>query len=80
MEDFEPFITDGFVALSSDSSTSIPIRILRDTGSSQSLILADVLPFSDKSSTETNVLIQGVECGFSSVPLHNIHFLLSSCR
>ena len=47
--------------------------ILRDTGASQSLISADVLPFSEKNSSGTNVLIQGVECGFVSVPLHNIY-------
>ena len=48
-----------------------PIKILRDTGASQSLILADTLPFSQKTSSGTSLLIQGVECGFLNVPLHN---------
>ena len=48
-------------------------KILRDTRASQSLILADILPFSEKPSSGTNVLIQGVECGFVNVPLHNIY-------
>ena len=45
MEIYEPFLSDGFVSLSSDSAQFTPIKILRDTGASQSLILADTLPF-----------------------------------
>ena len=61
------------MSLNSDFAQSTPIKILRDTGASQSLILADTLPFSEKSSSGTSVLIQGVECGFVNVPLHNIY-------
>ena len=61
------------MSLNSDSAQSTPIKILRDTGASQSLILADTLPFSEKTSSGTSVLIQGVECGFVNVPLHNIY-------
>ena len=73
MEIYEPFLSDGFVSLNSDFAQSTPITILRDTGASQSLILADTLPFSEKISSGTSVLIQGVECGFVNVPLHNIY-------
>ena len=73
MEIYEPFLSDGFVSLKSDSAQSTPIKILRDTGVSQSLILADTLPFSEKTSSGTSVLIQGVECGFVTVQLHNIY-------
>ena len=73
METYEPFLSDGFVSLNSDFAQSTPITILRDTGASQSLILADTLPFSEKTSSGTSVLIQGVECGFVNVPLHNIY-------
>ena len=73
MEIYEPFLSDGFVSLTSDFAQSAPITILRDTGASQSLILADTLPFSEKTSSGTSVLIQGVECGFVNVPLHNIY-------
>ena len=52
-----------FVSLSGDNCPPTPIKILRDTGASQSLILADILPFSEKTSSGTSVLIQGVECG-----------------
>ena len=73
MEIYEPFLSDGFVSLNSDYAQSTPIKILRDTGASKSLILADTLPFSEKTSSGTSVLIQGVECGFVNVPLHNIY-------
>ena len=61
------------MSLNSDFAQSTPITILRDTGASQSLILADTLPFSEKTFSGTSVLIQGVECGFVTVPLHNIY-------
>ena len=67
----EPFLSDGFMSLNSDSAQSTPIKISRDTGASQSLILADTLPFSEKTTSGTSVLIQGVECGFVNVPPHN---------
>ena len=35
--------------------------------------MADILPFSEKTSSGTNVLIQGEECEFVNVPLHNIY-------
>ena len=61
------------MSLNSDYAQSTPIKILRDTRASQSLILADTLPFSEKTSSRTSVLIQGVECGFVNVPVHNIY-------
>ena len=73
MDIYEPFLSDGFASLNSDYAQSTPIKILRDTRASQSLILADTLPFSEKTSCGTSVLIQGVECGFVNVPLHNIY-------
>ena len=66
MEIYEPFLSDGFVSLNSDFAQSTPNTILRDTGASNSLILADTLPFSEKTSSGTSDLIQGVECGFPS--------------
>ena len=44
---FEPFIFDGFVSLTGESADQCPVRILRDTGASQSVILATALPFSE---------------------------------
>ena len=64
---------NGFVSLSGDQCPPTPIKILRDTGASQSLILADILPFSEKTSSGTSVLIQGVECGTVNIPLHHVN-------
>ncbi|KAK0143189.1 Retrovirus-related Pol polyprotein from transposon 412 [Merluccius polli] len=50
----------------------VPIKILRDTGASQSFILENVLPFCDKTSTGCSVLVRGFEMGFVNVPLHEI--------
>ena len=47
MEMFEPFIQNGFVSLSDDYSKAKPIRILRDTGSAQSILLESTLPLSE---------------------------------
>ena len=73
MEIFEPFMLNGFVSLSGDNCPPTPIKILRDTGASQSLILAGILPFSEKTSSGTSVLIQGVECGTVNIPLHHVN-------
>ena len=64
---------NGFVSLSGDNCPPTPIKIFRDTGASQSLILADILPFSEKTSSGTSVLIQGVECGTVDIPLHHVN-------
>ena len=48
MEIYEPFLSDDFVSLNSDYAQSTPMKIVRDTGASQFLILADTLPISEK--------------------------------
>ena len=60
------------ISLVGDSTKPVAVKILRDTGASQSIVLAGVLPFSEKTYSGTSVLLQGVECGFMNVPLHNI--------
>lgn len=55
-----------------DGIDKVPIRILRDTGSSESFILESILPFSAASSAEKNVLIRGIGLQ-TSVPLHRVH-------
>ena len=74
MDVFEPFIHEGLVSLSSDLSDSTPIKILRDTGASQSLLLCDTLSFSEESSVGASVLIRGINCSeYSPVPLHTVY-------
>jgi len=68
---YAPFISKGFVSLVGQPAKS-PIRILRDTGATQTLILDSVLPFSDNSSNGNSILLQGIELGTLRVPLHRV--------
>lgn len=71
MKDYKPFLSQGFVSLD-DSSKIPPVKILRDTGAAQTLLLEGVLPLSEQTFTGRTVLIQGVELGVINVPLHRI--------
>ena len=66
------FISEGHVSLTAGADP-VPIRILRDTGATQSLLAENILPLSDTTSMGTHVLIQGVELGILRVPLHRVH-------
>ncbi|XP_063408799.1 uncharacterized protein LOC134692279 [Mytilus trossulus] len=72
IEEYKPFMSDGFVAIVDDTNLQ-PIKILRDTGASLSLLLEGVLPLSEKTSVGASVLLQGVELGCIDVPLHRIY-------
>ena len=48
MEIYESYISEGMISFMDDSTKPIRIKILKDTGASQSIVLADVLPFSEK--------------------------------
>ena len=76
MEMFEPFIQNGFVSLSDDFSEAKPIRIIRDTGSAQSILLQSTLPLSDSTYSGDNVLLKGVDTSlgsYPSAPLHQVY-------
>ena len=60
-----------------ESSYEAPIVILRDTVTSQSLVLVSVLPFGCQPDTGMSVLLQGVELYVLNVPLHEV-FLKSN--
>ena len=72
-EEFKPFVSEGFVSLES-SSSQVPIKILRDTGATQSLLLG-VLPLSVGTSTGEGVIAQGIEGGCVNVPLHKVNLV-----
>ena len=44
MENYKPFISEGVVSLVGDENSSQKVKILRDTGATQSLMLDSVLP------------------------------------
>lgn len=74
LEKYSPFISEGCVSLVRDSCTNFkPVKILRDTGASQSLLIDGILPLSEQTSSGDSVLLQGVELGFVKVPLHCIY-------
>ncbi|CAM4713069.1 unnamed protein product [Leuciscus chuanchicus] len=50
----------------------VAVKILRDTGSSESFILESVLPFSTESHTGSSLLIRGIGLNTLSVPLHKV--------
>ena len=82
MENYKPFISEGVVSLVGDENSSQKVKILRDTGATQSLMLDSVLPLTENSFTGANVLISGVEMGVLEVPLHevNIKSRLINCN
>ncbi|KAK0135992.1 Retrovirus-related Pol polyprotein from transposon 412 [Merluccius polli] len=71
VSDYAPFISDGFVSLVGDAHR-VPVKILRDTGASESFICASVLPLSPVSDTGKCVLICGIGLQPFPVPLHRI--------
>ncbi|XP_039548082.1 uncharacterized protein LOC120493504 isoform X2 [Pimephales promelas] len=79
---FQPFVFDGFVSLNEKVESQKPVRILRDTGGSQSFILSDILGFCANSACNTSAIVQGIEMGFVPVPLHRVYVssdLASGC-
>ena len=61
MENYKPFISKDVVSLVGDKNSSQKVKILRDTGTTQSLMLDSVLPLTQNSFTGANVLTSGVE-------------------
>ena len=71
-EEKNSFISEGYVSISKGGH-AVPIRILRDTGAVQSLLVEGILPLSEATATGTHVLIQGIKLGIVSVPMHTIY-------
>ncbi|CAI5669135.1 unnamed protein product [Oreochromis niloticus] len=71
-ECFKPFIFKGAVSLSGEPKDERTLTILRDTGGSQSLILASALAFDEKTASGTDVIVRGVGMTYVPAPLHRI--------
>lgn len=58
---YDPFTTTGYVSLKASESkcSSVPVKILCDTGAVQSFILEGVLPLSEKTDCGTYALCRG---------------------
>lgn len=76
---YEPFLTEGFISISGESTDQVRIKILRDTGTTQSFVLAGALSFNEQTSCGSNVLVQGIEMGLVKVPLHQVHLQSELC-
>ena len=63
----------GLVSLTGDLKDQQKVQILRDTRAAPSFIISDVVPLSGVSFCGSSVLVQGIEMGFVSVPLHLVH-------
>ena len=70
---YEPFIFNGLVSLTGQPNDQKSVRMLRDTGASQSFLLTDAFQLSEATSCGSNVLVQGIEMGVLTVPLHRVH-------
>ncbi|KAK0145190.1 hypothetical protein N1851_015922 [Merluccius polli] len=71
-EGYKPFVRMGYVSLPGSDDPK-PVRILRDTGASQSMVLEGVLPFTNKTALGSSVLVRGIGMTFIPVPLHKLH-------
>nr|XP_054753966.1 uncharacterized protein LOC129259729 [Lytechinus pictus] len=70
-EGYKEFISDGTVKFTVDGE-EFPVVILRDTGSVQTLLIADESSLESCCFTGMRVLIQDVNEGFKSVPLYDV--------
>lgn len=68
---YAPFVTYGFFSLPRGGN-DVPVKILHDTGASESFILESTLSFSAASSLGKSVLVQGIALAGISVPLHKV--------
>lgn len=76
---YEPFLMEGFISVSGKPTEQVRVKMLRDTGTTQSFIVAGVLPFSEQTFCGSNILVQGIEMGIVKVPLHQVHLQSELC-
>lgn len=67
------FLFKGYVSLSGKEEDQVEVQVLRDTGTAQSFVCADVLPCSDQTSVGSSILIQSFSMEVMRVPVHRIH-------
>ena len=70
-EEYRPFVSVDSVFLVDSISTSVSVKILRDTGATQTLMSKHTLPFGKCSA----IVVQGIEGGFRKVPLHRVNLV-----
>lgn len=68
---YQPFTSQGKISVK--GSDPVEIVILRDTGAAQSLVRANILPFSVENFCDSYILCQGFEMSTIKVPLHYVN-------
>ena len=68
---YAPFVSDRFVSL--DGNDKTPVKILRDTGATESLIVGSILPFSTTTATGSKAPVVGVGLIPLLVPVHKFN-------
>lgn len=68
---FKPFTFMGTASIPGSQVRSI--KILRDTGAAQSLLLSEVLPVSEDTFCQSYVYVQGIKMGVNRIPLLNVN-------
>ena len=71
-EEYKPFISNGYVHPVDNATKRVEIKILRDTGATQSLMVRDDMPRESETAKGERVILQGVGGNVVSVPLHQI--------
>ena len=61
------------MSLTGEDGDQHPVRILRDTGGSQSVILASVLLFSEHSACGYRAVLRGIEMEYVPQPVHLVN-------
>ncbi len=62
-----------FISFTGEFTDQVKVKMLRDTGTTQTFVVAGVLPFSEQTYCGSDVLVQGIEMGVVKVPLHQVH-------
>ena len=70
-ECFRPFIFEAFVSVPGEAKR--PVKVLRDTGGSQSFILSGILPLGPKTDCNASTVVRGIGLDYVPAPLHNIY-------
>ncbi len=63
---YEPFLMEGLSSFTGKATEQVNMKMLRDTGTTQSFVVAGVLPFSENNYCGSNVLVQGIEMNNNS--------------
>ncbi|XP_064093712.1 uncharacterized protein LOC135206254 [Macrobrachium nipponense] len=71
-EEFKPFCFKGKLCVPDASSNGISVRIVRDTGSSHSLVVRDAVPGIENCMTQDSVILKSIG-GLTTVPRAKLH-------